>query len=327
MNRKRLIWAGVAAAVLISCGAIYRSFANHIALANERVQQGSQVFESRFGSMEYAVAGSGSPAIMIHGTGGGFDQGLAFSARLVTAGHKIIALSRFGYLRTAFPADPSSENQADAIVDLMDKLGIARAPIIGGSAGALSAIQFAIRHPGRCSALVLIVPATFVPNKAPMRPNAVGAAIMEYGLRSDFLFWAGTQVAEQAMISTLLATDRDLFRNASPQEMKRVRKILDDILPVSARSRGILNDAKLAGTPAKMELERVNAPTLAISLEDDRFETFAAAKHIAETVPNAKLVSYPTGGHVFIGRDAEAYREIDLFVKSIEKQESYTTVP
>jgi 2-hydroxy-6-oxonona-2,4-dienedioate hydrolase len=319
VNRWRLFWASVIVVALVGGGAFYCNFTYDIAEAKARVQQGSQVFESRFGPMEYAVAGNGPLVIMIHGTGGGFDQGLAFSSRLVAAGHKIVAPSRFGYLRTAFPADPSSENQADAIVDLMDELGIARAPVIGGSAGALSAIQFAIRHPDRCSALVLIVPATYVPNKEPMRPNALGAAIMQYGLKSDFLFWAGTQVAEETMINTLLATDRDVFRNAPPDEQNRVRAILHDILPVSARYMGTLNDAKLAGTPSPMELAAIKVPTLAISLEDDRFETFAAAKHIAQTVPGAKLISYPTGGHVFVGHEAEAYKEVDSFLTALAK--------
>jgi dienelactone hydrolase len=40
---------------------------------------------------------------MIHGTGGGFDQGLLFARRLVDAGYRVIAPSRFGYLRSDFP--------------------------------------------------------------------------------------------------------------------------------------------------------------------------------------------------------------------------------
>ena len=35
--------------------------------------------------MEYAIAGTGPPVLMIHGTGGGFDQGLAFAEPLVAA--------------------------------------------------------------------------------------------------------------------------------------------------------------------------------------------------------------------------------------------------
>jgi len=91
---------------------------------------------------------------MIHGTGGGFDQGLHFAQRLAVAGWQVIAPSRFGYLGKPFPADTSSEAQADAFADLLDAMRIERLPVLGGSASALSALQFALRHPRRCSALV-----------------------------------------------------------------------------------------------------------------------------------------------------------------------------
>jgi pimeloyl-ACP methyl ester carboxylesterase len=85
-------------------------------------------------------------------------------------------------------------------------------------------------------------------------------------------------------------------------------------LPVSERARGLLNDAALAGNPAPMALEKISAPTIAISLEDDRFETAAAARHIAESVSGAKLVLYPTGGHVWVGRDQALFEELDAFL-------------
>ena len=64
-------------------------------------------------------------------------------------------MSRFGYLRTPMPVDASAAAQADAHVCLLDALGIRRAAVMGGSAGAPSALQMAIRHPDRVSALVL----------------------------------------------------------------------------------------------------------------------------------------------------------------------------
>ena len=72
-----------------------------------------------------------------------------------------------------------------------------------------------------------------------------------------------------------------------------MRAILHGILPVSDRARGLLNDGKLAGSPEPMALEAIRAPTLALSLEDDRFETLAAARHIAATVAGARLISLP----------------------------------
>jgi pimeloyl-ACP methyl ester carboxylesterase len=65
--------------------------------------------------------------MMIHGTGGGFDQGLLFAHRLRESGFQIIAPSRFGYLRSTFPVDASPAHQADVLVELLDHRGIATA--------------------------------------------------------------------------------------------------------------------------------------------------------------------------------------------------------
>ncbi len=319
MKRRTAIGLGIAAALTaVSSGAVVRNYTRALAQARARVATGSLITNSRFGPLEYAVAGTGRPVLMIHGTGGGFDQGLAFARRLIDAGHQVIAPSRFGYLRSAFPAEPSSENQADAFLDLLDALGIERVAAIGGSAGALSAMQFAIRHPQRCSALLPLVPAAYAPQRPPQAPpSPLAIAIIEHALKSDFLFWTGLVTAEQSMIATLLATDPVLVRQASAEERARARSILWDILPVSARASGLLNDARLTMNPAPMALEAIRTPTLTISLEDDRFGTFAAAQHIAASVPGARLVSYKTGGHVWIGHDRELMSEVDAFLRAV----------
>jgi pimeloyl-ACP methyl ester carboxylesterase len=317
MNRRTFFTVGAGLALAAGAVATQRAFAADLQRARARLVNRSAVASSRFGTIEYAVAGSGRPVLMIHGSGGGFDQGLAAAPRLVEAGYQVIAPSRFGYLRSAFPDDPSSENQADAFVYLLDALGVDRAPVIGASAGALSALQFALRHPHRCAALLPIVPATYSPNAPLTRPpSPLAGAIFEYALTSDFLFWLGLVAAEREMIKTILATDPRLLDNASTVENARVRKMLWDILPVSERANGLANDARLAGNPARMPLEDIRAPTLAISLEDDRYGTFAAARHIAAAVPGARLRSYPTGGHVWVGHDAELFGEIDAFLRA-----------
>src|SRR6185437_6784067 len=104
--------------------------------------------------------------------GGGFDQGRQFAAILANRGYRVIAVSRFGYLRTPLPADASAEAQARAHACLLDALHIRRAAIIGASAGAPSSILFALQYPERVSALGLLVPAAYVPrpgNESPLR--------------------------------------------------------------------------------------------------------------------------------------------------------------
>ena len=63
--------------------------------------------------------------------------------------------------------------------------------------------------------------------------------------------------------------------------------------------------------------ERITAPTLAVSVQDDRFGTYAAAQHLAATVPGARLLSWPTGGHVWVGHDAELFAEVDAFLRAV----------
>jgi 2-hydroxy-6-oxonona-2,4-dienedioate hydrolase len=317
MKRRAVLLLGFGAAAVVATGVVRQRFVAMRDGAFAMVATGSQVIQTRSGTMEYAEAGTGTPLLMLHGTGGGFDQGLAFAAPLTRAGFRVIAPSRFGYLRSDMPDDATSEAQADALVDLLDFLGLERVPVLGGSAGALSALQFAIRHPDRCAALVPIVPATFVPGRAPVRPSALGQAIMTYALGSDFLFWAGMTLAEDQMIATLLATDPALFHAASAAEQARVRAILRSILPVSARARGLRNDGQLAGNPEPMALERITAPTLAISVEDDRFGTAAAARHIAASVKGAELVIYPAGGHVWVGHHDEVFAAVATFLTAL----------
>ncbi|MGE0741020.1 MAG: alpha/beta fold hydrolase [Hyphomonadaceae bacterium] len=274
--RRRIFLLGGAALAAGGALATYSGFAHDIARAARNLEGRSSLVSSRFGAIEYGIVGDGPPVLMVHGTGGGFDQGLAAAPRLVSAGHRVIAPSRFGYLRSDIPADASSDAQADAFIDLLDALGVDRAPIIGVSAGALSALAFAIRHPARCSGVVAAVPATYVPGRTPQPPSPLASAIYAYALKSDFLFWLTLKTAEPAMVASILATDIDVFRTAAPPEQQRARQLLWDILPVSRRARGLRNDALLAGDPAPMPMERITAPTLAIALEDDRYGTYAA---------------------------------------------------
>jgi pimeloyl-ACP methyl ester carboxylesterase len=303
-------WRSQAAAIAYSAS---------IARAEALVAPGlSKVIASRFGDLEYAEAGTGTPLLMVHGTGGGFDQGLFFAGRFAEAGYRVIAPSRFGYLRSAFPDDPSSENQADALADLLDVTGIEKVAIAGGSAGALSAIAFAIRHPDRCAALLPLVPATYVPRTTPVQsvpPDQMQMAMAV--LQSDPLFWLAITIVPDLMTEALLATKPALIKAADAAEQARARHILHAILPVSRRARGLINDARLASNPAKMDIERITAPTLAVSYEDDGFGTAAAARHLAEHIAGARAHIYPEGGHIGVGHDGDSFALIDGFLREI----------
>ena len=314
-SRRRSIGCAILLAVAaIGIATIWLSFRSDVQAAEQRVTGKSQITQTRYGNMEYAEQGRGPPLLMIHGTGGGFDQGLSFSQSVIGNGIRVIAPSRFGYLRSSWPADPSSERQADAFVDLLDGLRLKKVAVAGGSAGALSAVQFALRHPERTTALVLIVPAANVEGHDPNEMTPAQEWLVRRLVTSDFLYWAARRTMPKRMIGFLLATDPALLSEVSPAERRRAFAILDQILPISRRWRGMLNDAKLAGHPAEVDFSRLRVPLLLVSADDDRFGTAPTSRAIARRVPGSRLIIYPTGGHIFLGHQRDSGAEIAQFV-------------
>jgi len=92
-------------------------------------------------------------------------------------------------------------------------------------------------------------------------------------LSSDFVFLSGITLAPEVAVKALLVTDAAVVAQASAEEQVRVRQILWQTLPVSMRAAGLINDAKLASHPSPVDLARIGAPTLAVSVQDNRFGT------------------------------------------------------
>jgi 2-hydroxy-6-oxonona-2,4-dienedioate hydrolase len=310
-----LIALSVAAAGL---GTATYSYQRDIQQARDRVSSGSRIALTSCGPIEYAVSGDGPPVLVVHGAGGGFDQGMDLSAPLVERGFRIIAMSRFGYLRTPLPEDASPEAQADAHACLLDTLGIERVAVLGVSAGAPSSLQFALRHPGRISALLLLVPAAYVPRPegAPAVHTPAGTQLLlDTALRSDFLLWAVSTFARETAIRTILATPPAVVRTATDDERARVQQILDHLLPVSQRRPGLLNEAAVIPGIPRYELEQIHSPALTISCADDLFGTYDIARYTAEHISGAAFVGYPSGGHLLVGHQQEVMDKIVRFLK------------
>ena len=311
-----LVMALVSVAVLIGW-----RFDRDMQRARAHAAQGSVLLQTRCGPIEYQEAGAGVPLLAVHGSGGGHDQGMAFASGLAGQGIRVIAMSRFGYLRTPMPADASAAAQADAHVCLLDALGIRRAAVMGGSAGAPSALQMALRHPDRVSALVLLVPLAYKPpgpsteaDAPPPMPAWVENTMVRV-ISSDFLFWAALHVARDQVIKVVLATPPELLTAASPQERARVNAMLDNILPVSARAEGLRSDTAVGKHLAPAPLESIRAPTIIISARDDRYGTYASAQYTASRIAGAKFIGFDAGGHTWVGHNDEVMVEVvKLFV-------------
>lgn len=79
MKRGALFATLILAAVVFLAAALWvRSrFERDLALAAERAVQGSALVHTDCGPVEMQQAGDGIPLLMIHGCGGGHDQGMA----------------------------------------------------------------------------------------------------------------------------------------------------------------------------------------------------------------------------------------------------------
>ncbi len=315
MKIERRAYLGISAAVV--AGLIlftYFSYRDELGAAEARVSSGSQVADTPCGRIEYAVVGKGAPVLLVHGAGGGVDQGLEFGRPLAERGFTVIAMSRFGYLRTPMPADAAPAAQADAHACLLDALKLPGAAILGGSAGAPSAIEFCLRHAARCSAMVLLVPAFFPPGAPQARPPAQPSFKFEVLLGSDFLFWLNMKLARDAVLVRLFATPARDFENAPREEQERVLRVMRSALPLSQRRKGLWNDLAIVASPPRYELERIATPTLVISIEDDLFKLYQGSRSAAQRIPGARFVGFPTGGHLWVGRQKEVLSEMMKFL-------------
>lgn len=315
-TRCGLLTLFVVASILAMALVVVR-FDRDMQSARAHVTQGSVLLQTPCGPIEYQEAGVGVALLAVHGSGGGHDQGMALAGGLATQGVRVIAMSRFGYLRTPMPADPAvnatAEAQADAHVCLLDALGIPRAAVMGYSAGGPSALQLAIRHADRVSALILTVPIAYQPpvqaaSATPVPPWFDSLMMRVSG--SDFLAWAALHLAREQAIKFVLATPPELLTHASAQEQARVDAMLTHILPVSARTQGLRSDTSVGKHLGPSPLASIRAPTLIFSARDDGYGTYAGAQYTASQISDAKFIGFEDGGHALVGHYDEVMAKV-----------------
>lgn len=206
--------------------------------------------------------------------------------------------------------DGSPAAQADAYAALLDALDAPQVLVAGGSAGGPSCLQFALRHPKRCAALVLVSALSRAWAWPTMPPIAQKPLI-----HSGFAFWAVVNFAPQALLAAF-GISLQTMAQAGQAEKARLLEILQAILPVNLRGAGLVNDANQFARIEPYPLERVTAPTLVIHAVDDVLAPFAHGQFTAQTIPGAQLLALDSGGHLWLGQRETIVSAIRDFVKS-----------
>jgi pimeloyl-ACP methyl ester carboxylesterase len=301
---------------LVGLAAVVARYLREISAARATLDRlGSQVIETACGPIEYARTGTGRPVLVVHGAMGGFDQGLML-AKLIDPQYQIIAVSRFGYLRSPLPGDASVNGQADAYACLLDALGIQQTVVFGTSGGATSAIRFAARYPERTSALILLSPAA--PGKVKVEAPPKAALLV---MRNDFIYWALVTYFRPAM-QRLIGVPEGLA--LTPEDLAEVKQTLATTLPASGRIDGFDFDnngmtaefyAELSDT-GPYPLNQIKTPVLVINAMDDPLAIPENVRGLAEKFPNARRFTVPKGGHLILGHAQEIKAEINQFLNS-----------
>jgi pimeloyl-ACP methyl ester carboxylesterase len=133
----------------------YPSFHREMRAVRDRLLADSEILKTDQGVIEFSVKGEGAPVLLLHGAGGGYDQGLWSGKTSLGDGYKFISVSRFGYLRSPIPPEASIRFQASLYAALLDHLSIDRTIVVGASAGGPSAMQFANDYPNISAKLLL----------------------------------------------------------------------------------------------------------------------------------------------------------------------------
>lgn len=307
--RSSLLKRGVQVSVLalaLAALAVTWAFRRDMERAYARVQGQSVVLSSPWGDIEYATGGAGTPVLVVHGSGGGFDQGALVARTVLDERYRWIAPSRFGYLRSTFRAGATFDEQAHAYAHLLDHLGIERVAVVALSHGGPSALLFAVLHPQRVQSLVLLSAGVASSGDAQQQQaNRQGDALVAI-YDQDIRYWAMTH-AFRGTFLRLMGAGEDIVAGLDPARRQLVDEVIDGMNPVSPRAAGVRFDNRAAMPDRR--IAAIRAPTLIVHARDDTLQVFRNAEFAAARIPGARLLAFGRGGHLVIAVEQPAVRQ------------------
>ena len=177
--------------------------------------------------------GDGQTVVFVHGSGPGASGHSNFKQNVpafVAAGHRVLVpdLPGFGYSSKPRDIDYTTAFFVDALVGLLDGLGVGRCSLVGNSLGGGVCIRTALDHPQLVEKLVLTAPGGIeeldtymaMPAMASMIQNFVGGALDRDGLRlvlQNLIF-------DPALVTDELVAERyAILQTQPPEVLSRMR--------------------------------------------------------------------------------------------------------
>lgn len=274
--------------------------------AYARITGGSTVLSSPLEDIEFKQGGTGVPVLVIHGSGGGYDQGELIAKTILDDDFAWIAPSRFGYLRSSFHQGATFEDQAEAYAYLLDHLGLKKVSVLALSHGGPSALLFAVRYPERVSSLTLLSCGVASSSDASQtEANQKGDALTAI-FKFEIFYWVVRRFLRKQLMRLMGATE-NVIAALTPEQRILVNQVIDDMAPVAPRYVGVAFDNK-AAMPNEL-VAAIRAPTLIIHAADDALQLFRHAEYASAHIPGARLVSFDRGDHLLLVVEQSAIQE------------------
>ena len=303
MNRKATKFLIIVVAILILVIVLpvlvsYPSFKRDMQVAHDRISSDSKILRTDDFTIEYSVKGDGIPVLMLHGAGGGFDQGLWARASYLGDGYKFISVSRFGYLNSPIPPGATIQSQAAVYFTLLDHLNIDSVVVIGGSAGGPSAMQFTNDYPDRSQALILLMAVSMADHALDDLPFQV--RIIHLTQQSDYIYWVFTRLLQSTMLG-LMGIPANTYKYFTPEQKVLAQAMLDNMHPMSRRYAGTFNDNVMIQN-FDLSKTRISTPTLIVHSKDDALVGYHHASHAHHNIKQSRLVLFEDGGHAMLSK-------------------------
>ncbi len=246
-------------------------------------------------TVHYKETGSGDTVfLLLHGFAASEFSWREVMEPLAAYG-RVIAFDRPAFGLTERPlawegTNPyGSEGQIALTLGLMDALGVEKAILVGNSAGGTLSLAFALAHPDRVSALVLVDPAVYAGGGAPswIRPLFGTPQMQRLGplFVRNIRDW-GIDFAKSAWHDPSKISEDVWVGYTKPLTVENWDKGL--WLLTSASQESHLPD----------RLDELTLPTLVITGDDDRIVPTEQSIRLSEEIPGAFLFIVPDCGHV-----------------------------
>lgn len=277
----------------------------------------SQIIETKYGPVEYAVRGEGPVMLIGHGGPGGYDQALVLGELFRKQGFQIIAPSRPGYLGTPLKFGKTAAEQGDVLAGLLDALNIPKAIMIGASGGGPASYQMAQRHPDRISALVAIDCISMNYTKGD-DINKV-EEWMYLSRPGQWLIGFFFKHCPASIVKSFLQTESTLEKHDLGQRVKEILNDENKFAMIDAmfktmstrfdeRKAGADNDIAMGSAIDKLPLDQIRCPTLIIHGDADNDVPPRDAQYAHEAIAGSELLWMNKASHIGFWTAADAYK-------------------